>query len=157
VPLLKRSRELWLELNKRTGKDIFQATGGLYISPPENPRREEEIAKIHNLTIEMLSGTQVKERFPVIEVPDSWKACYEADAGFIVPEWSIPAYANIAREHGAELHENVQVVDWFVEKDRVVVRTSTGERFVGDKLVVCVGAWAQDIAKVEGLKITSSR
>ena len=36
VPLLKRARELWLQLNERTGKEIFFATGGLYINPPGN-------------------------------------------------------------------------------------------------------------------------
>ena len=51
VPLLKRSRELWLKLNERTGKTIFHATGGIYLNPPDKigAGKEEEAAKIHNL------------------------------------------------------------------------------------------------------------
>ena len=49
------------------------------------------------------------------------------------------------------------MIDWFVENNKVVVRTSEGKKFVGDKLVLCVGAWASDIAKIDSLKISSSR
>jgi hypothetical protein len=54
--LLKRSRELWIKLNERTGKTIFHATGGLYLNPPDkdDSRREEEAAKIHNLDYQIL-------------------------------------------------------------------------------------------------------
>jgi sarcosine oxidase len=41
VPMLKRSRELWLQLNKEAGKQIFFETGGLYLNPPEADNKEE--------------------------------------------------------------------------------------------------------------------
>lgn len=55
-----------------------------------------------------LSRKGLKERFPIFDdVPEDWIAMYEHEAGFIATEWAIKAHADIARQHGAELHENV--------------------------------------------------
>ena len=97
MPLLKRARELWMDLNEKTGREIFHATGGVYLNPPTNIQKEKQVAQIHNLDVELLSTDQLRQRFPIFTVPDGWTALYEPAAGFIVPEWSIPAYVNIAQ------------------------------------------------------------
>ena len=77
------------------------------MSTLENKRKEEECSKIHNLKYEILDSKQIRERFPVFDVPEGWTGFYEEAAGFVVPEWAIPAYADIAKENGAVLHEKV--------------------------------------------------
>ena len=125
VPLLRRAHVLWHELNKKAGKTIFHQTGGVYVNPP-GCVSEEPAAKLHNLKHEVLTAAELKKRFPVFDVPEDWTALYEEAAGLICPEWAIPAYEKIARDKGAELHENVKVVDWSVTDNKVTVRCADG-------------------------------
>ena len=127
------------------------------MSTSANKRGEVECAKEHNLKYEVLDSKQIRERFPVFEVSEGWSGFYEESAGFVVPEWAIPAYADIARKNGAELHENVQVVDWSIENDKVIVYTSNSQKFIGDKLVLTAGARIKALAKLDDLKIQVTR
>ena len=142
MPLLKRSRDLWLQLNKQAGKQIFFETGGIYLNPPNSGDREEQAAIKHNLAHEILSAEEIRTRFPAFQVPDGWTALYEEAAGLIVPEWAIKAHAELARENGAELRENVKMESWRAEDDCIRVETSCGESLTADRLVITAGAWA---------------
>ena len=146
VPLLKRARELWLELNKQVSMPIFYETGGLYISNASTGLVQDSIAaaNLHDVPYELLDATELTKRFPIFQVPEGTIAMYEPLAGFIVPERAIQAYINIAREHGAYLHENTKVIDWKETENGVAVETDQGI-IVGDKLVICKGAWTTEV------------
>lgn len=158
VPLLKRARAGWLELNARTGKPIYQPVGGVYLAPPgaDFVRLSHEAALAHDLEVELLDAAEARSRFPVFDVPDDYTALVEAPAGFVVPEWAIEAYASIARASGAVLHECVEVHGWEVSANGVHVRTSDGP-LIGDGLVLTAGAWTQGLSRAPGLTIRPSR
>ena len=158
VPLLKRARTLWLELNKDTGRQIYHPVGGVYLAPPgaDFVRLSHEAAMQHELDVELLDAKAVRSRFPVFDIPDDWSALVESPAGFIVPEWSVSAFADIALRHGAELREGVQVLGWDTTASGVRVETTAGV-VDGDRLVLTGGAWAQGLAGIDGLHVRPSR
>lgn len=158
VPLLQRARVLWLELNESSGRDIYQAVGGVYLAAPgaDFVRLSYEAAMQHDLDVELLDAEAVRARYPVFDIPDDWSALVESPAGFIVPEWSIAAYADISRSHGADLREGEQVLGWDANAGGVRVETTTGV-VEGDGLVLAGGAWAQGLAGVEQLRVRPSR
>jgi sarcosine oxidase len=147
VPLLKRSRKLWMELNKDAQDQIFFETGGLYISNKTSGLVQDSIASAdaHDVPYEMLDVEALRVRYPIFQVPDDTIAMVEPLAGMIVPERAIAAYIEIAMKHGADLREQCKVLSWKESQTEVVVETDQGT-MKGDKLVICKGAWTSEIS-----------
>ncbi|MCH2136098.1 MAG: N-methyl-L-tryptophan oxidase [Phycisphaerales bacterium] len=158
VPLLKRSRDLWLSLNERTARPIYQPVGGVYLAAPgaDFVRLAHAAAVEHGLDVELLDAADVRDRFPIFRVPEDWIALVERPAGFVVPEWAIEAHAQIARQHGAQLRDGVQVHGWSANGAGVQVDTTEGS-IEADGLVLTAGVWSRELAQVEGLGIRPSR
>ena len=148
VPLLKRARECWMELNESVDDQIFFETGGLYISNKTSGLVQDSIASAdaHQVPYEMLTATELRKRFPIFDVPDDTIAMYEPLAGMIVPERAIAAYTAIAKKHGAELHEHCKVISWEETTSGAGVLVETDQGTIeGDKLVICKGAWTTEV------------
>ena len=143
VPLLKRSRELFLELNRESADPIFHATGGIYIGIEggEFVEAAQIAAQIHDIEFERLDAAAIRNRFPAFEIPDDFVGLFESGAGWIVPELAITTHVEAARRHGADIREHVNVQSWKAEGDGVRLMTSAGD-FTADRLIISSGAWA---------------
>jgi sarcosine oxidase len=143
VPLLRRSYELWRELERETGKQLLHITGSIDAS------RADEIVfagsrrscELHDLKHEVLSSAELSQRFPGYRLPDDIVAVFQPDGGFLVPESCVRAHADAAMAHGAELHEGVRVRAIEVTRDGARVRTDDAS-FDARSVVVSAGAWA---------------
>ena len=142
VPLLKRAYELWDDLEKESGLDVIEITGGLYLGPPEATilGGSRLAAETHGLPHERLGRAALAERFPVFQVPDHFEGFYEERAGYVVPERAMKAHATLARKDGAVLKEREALIEWKSEGEGVRVRTKKGE-YRADRLVLTAGAW----------------
>lgn len=143
IPLLRRSIELWHALNATTGREIFTRTGGLYMGEPggELVAGSLESARRHGLAHERLTPGEVRRRFGPFAIPDAWSAMLEPEAGFAVPEAAVRAFAELARQQGAELRTSEPVVGWRETAPGVEVRTARGT-YAAASLVIAGGAWA---------------
>ncbi|MEO8246147.1 MAG: FAD-dependent oxidoreductase [Chloroflexota bacterium] len=67
VPLLRRSYELWHELERLAGKELLIATGSLEGGPEDGPmfRGALEAAELHDLPHKVLDLSDLARRFPV--------------------------------------------------------------------------------------------
>ncbi|RDW19745.1 N-methyl-L-tryptophan oxidase [Oceanobacillus chungangensis] len=147
VPLALRSQELWNELEKKTHLKIFTQAGAMGFGPKGNaPFIDEAIASgiEYNLEVDHLSGAEMKDRFPGLNVPDDYNAFYEPNSGFLYSENCIQAYRELAEHHGAELSVNNPVVDIEAYEDGVKVVTNK-DTFTANKLIICSGAWNKEI------------
>jgi sarcosine oxidase len=158
VPLLKRAYELWHELEAISGQKLLYLTGGLYIGPQsgELVAGSLECARRHALAHELLDRQELARRFPQFQVPGDYVALYEAQAGFLLPERVISAYAEAALRAGAQLHGREPVLDWSASARGATVRTTRGE-YRADKLVFCGGAWSGRLLKDLGANLTVTR
>ena len=109
VPLLRRSRERWMELNDRCDHPVFYETGGLYMSKQDAAFAPDSIAAAvkHNLPHEVLDADTIRERWPVFDITDDMVGIHEPLAGLIVPERAIAAHIEIAQSLGANLRTGV--------------------------------------------------
>ena len=146
VPLLKVARELWNDLNDIFEKKVFFETGGLYLSNKAEGIVQDSVAaaKKHDVPHYLLDSEEIQKSYPVFSIPENTIAMFEPLAGMIVPERAIEAFINIAIEHGADLRQNVKVLNWHETDNGVEVETSEGI-VKGDKLVLCKGAWTKEI------------
>lgn len=142
VPLLRRSFELWRDLETVAGERLLRVTGALDAGPEgaavfEGSRRSCEE---HDLPHEIWDAATLMQRVPAWRVPVQMKAVFQPDGGFLAPERCIEAHVARARALGATVHTHERVLDWQVSRGAVRVRTDLSTYEAG-QLVVAAGAW----------------
>ena len=158
VPLLRRAYELWHELERASGQTLLHLTGGLYMGPPRGELVSGALsaAREHHLPHELLSRSQLAERFSQFTVPDDFVGVLEPNAGFLLPERVISAHAELAMRAGAELHGREEVIDWEADATGGTVRTRRGT-YRADHLLFCGGAWSAQLLRDLGVELVVTR
>ena len=148
VMLLKRSYELWREIEQRTGEHLLHITGSLDIGPVDAWVFKGALrsAMEYELEHEVLTGLELARRFPGYQLPHDIMALYQPEGGFLAPEKCITAYCFAAMTHGAEIHGREAVLHWEPLPGGEGVRVHT-ERAIyeADSLVVTAGAWNDEM------------
>ena len=75
VALLRRSYELWNQIEKDSGQKLLYVTGGAYVGLPgsELVSGSLQAAQQHGLEHDMLDRAQLADRFPQFNVPDDYE------------------------------------------------------------------------------------
>jgi sarcosine oxidase len=143
VPLLRRSRELWLELNEKFDRPSFDTTGGLFMGHPSGRAMTgmQSASREQDVEIHMMTPEEVRAKYPSFKIPDGWEAIFDPNSATIFPEVAVEAHLNLAREAGAKLHFNEKMENWSASSDGVSVRTSDGT-YEADSLIITTGVWA---------------
>ncbi|MCB0257625.1 MAG: N-methyl-L-tryptophan oxidase, partial [Anaerolineae bacterium] len=155
VPLLRRAYELWADLETEAGEQLFHKTGGLDIGPPGSHVVEGSLRSCqeHDLPHVVLNGAEVNARYPAYNLPADYRAIYQPNAGFLLPERSIVAFVNGAFRFGGEVHAREAVLGWEPAGNGVRVTTDHGVYEAGS-LVITAGAWSsRALPWLEGLAV----
>jgi sarcosine oxidase len=149
VPLLRRSYELWRELEREQGEQLLHVTGCLHVGAPGTAVVEGCLrsCREHGLEHEALDAEQLMSRFPAYRVPAETLAVLDTEGGFLVPEKCTTAHAAGARAAGADLREGEAVTGWEAAGERVRVRTDQGNTYVAARLVLTAGSWNGKLAQ----------
>lgn len=158
VPLLKRSLALWRELNEVSTLRPFVRTGGLYAGLPtsETVSCSLAAARTHGLEHRALEREQIRAEFPQFDLPPSYVAMFEPDAGYIVPEHAVALMATEAIRHGAEIHACERTLGWEASAAGVRVSTERGT-YHAARVVFCCGAWTSGIVAELGVELRVTR
>lgn len=143
VPLLRRSYELWRNLENLSGERLLFVTGGIDAGLPtsETIKGSLRSCKKHHLQHELLDAATLHSRFPGYRLPPDFVAVYQPDGGFVLSERCIVAYVTAAQELGAEIHGHERVIEWKPHRNGVSVHTDRGN-YRARKLVITAGPWA---------------
>jgi sarcosine oxidase len=155
VPLLRRAYELWRELEERSAERLLHITGSIDAGPDifeASVRSCEE----HDLPHEVLTGAELRRRFPAYHLPEDMSALLQPDGGFLLPERCIVAHAHAAESLGAFVHTDERVVDWEPAGDGVRVRSERGV-YEAQRLVLCAGAWSETVARLPAGLVEAER
>jgi sarcosine oxidase len=158
VALLKRAYVLWEELEAESRQKLLHITGGLYLGRPDSELVTGSIsaAKTYGLPHELLSGDELRRRFPPFHVPDGTLAFYENQAGFLLPEAVVSTHAELAMRYGAELHGHEGALEWFGGTGGVTVRTAK-QTYHAERLIITAGAWTPRLLMELGLHLKVTR
>jgi sarcosine oxidase subunit beta len=109
LPLARRPRPLWDDLNRLLGEDVeFEATGHIKLARSEADMAELECyadsARQHGLELILLGANAVREELPWLG-PKVVGASLSPSDGQANPRVVGPAYARLARKRGAEIRE----------------------------------------------------
>jgi sarcosine oxidase len=148
VPLLRRSYELWHELEALAGRELLITTGSLEGGPEDGPmfRGALEAAELHDLPHEVLSAVEMSARYPVYRGLDpATRVVWQPDGGFLLAEETMHAQHEGAADAGAELHWNEPVISWEPTPAGGVSVTTGRATYEADRLVICAGPWARHL------------
>ena len=155
VDLLRRSYELWREIQAEAGEQLLHIIGSIDAGPADSRvfQGAWRSAKEHDLTHEVFTGPELRRRFPGFNLPPETLALFQPDGGFLLPERCVANYVMAAQAHGAEVHGREQVLDWEPHFGGVRVRTIY-DTYTADKLVIAAGAWADHfVPELRGLTV----
>lgn len=148
APLVKRSHEIWKELEGRTGDSLFGQVGFLAISSePSQPSAADYVAR--TLAVARRSGTrheliapeEARRRYPWLSVADGDRVYFEPEGGYLHPERCVEAQLRLAAAAGARLVLDTRVEAIHPHAGHVEIRTGKG-RILAGRVVVSAGAWA---------------
>lgn len=142
VPLLRHAYAGWDDLSQRSGLELLQRTGCLYLGSPGGDLITGSLrsAKEHALECDLVPPQEIAARFPAFRAPDSLAALWEADAGFVLCERALACLQEQALRRGADLRGRTRVLSWSADARSVRVETSSGV-FAATRLILAAGAW----------------
>lgn len=159
VPLLQRAYEGWRTLEAESGRSIMELCGGIYLGDPGDITfvGSRAAAELHGLPHEILDADEVRRRFPTMNPADDALAVYEADAGYVRPEETTIANAEVAARKGATLRFHEPVTHWQTTPGGGVEVVTTHGTYGADRLVVTPGPWAKQVLPELNLPLAIDR
>jgi sarcosine oxidase len=156
VPFVRRSHEIWRELEAATGRSLMRNVGGLIYGSPSRRAPAHgagdflqttiDVAKRHGIAHEVLDAARLSDRFPQFRLRGDETGYFEPEAGYVHPEACIAAQLEQARAAGAQIRTGEQVLDWQAGREGVCVTTDRS-RYEADRLVLCAGSWLPGLVK----------
>lgn len=156
VPLLRRAFAGFRTLEQESGRELMTLCGGIYLGDPGDVTftGSRDTALLHGLDHEVLHATEVHERFPTMNPAPDALAVYETNAGYVRPEETTIANAEVAVRHGATLRLGERVRSWSATPGGGVTVTTDAATYGADRLVLTPGAWAPVL--LDGLAVALS-
>ncbi len=143
VPLARRAREKFDALPVPFGASpLVVQTGALMLGEPDSEMIQGTLksARLHNVPHELVDADHIRKRWRMYEPFDEMVGVYEPGGALLMPERIVLLNLNLARESGAEIVLNEQVVGWDQVGEGVEIRTATRTVSAG-QLVLSAGAW----------------
>lgn len=158
IPLLKRSLELWKELQKSSDRKFHYPIGCLYIGERGADWLSETIdgAREQEVRHEVLDEHELRERFPQHRLNGGEFGLLDTDGGLLRPELGVRAAVRAALAAGAKLHQGCAVECITLDSSGVDITVGgTVHRF--DAAVVTCGAWGTRMIDVASPQFTARR
>ncbi|MFF7709949.1 N-methyl-L-tryptophan oxidase [Pseudomonas sp. NPDC007930] len=144
VPLLKRARVLWRELEAQTGQALLHLNGGLTIGHPADEAIARVLQSIEQFAIDhqRLAPAEARARFPAHRFSDDEVVIFDRESGYLRPELAVTSALRRARDLGAEVHGHSPVARVEQRGDGVWLELAGAwQRF--DKVLVTAGGWVK--------------
>ena len=157
--LMKSSYACWRDLERESGRELLFTTGSVTVAPVGheyviNTRASLDAAGIES---ELLDKQEMASRLPQFRIePHTMIALWQKDGGFLHASECISAHLDMAKNQGAEIRENTEVmtVDWKASSPVVVCKD---KRYEGKKVVATVGPWTKQLLPELDLPLTVTR
>ncbi|MCE9522976.1 MAG: N-methyl-L-tryptophan oxidase [Alphaproteobacteria bacterium] len=149
TPFAQRSFALWDRLSAETGETLVTRCGLLVLGgvlphathvPLGFLETTIAAARSYGIAHEILSGAQVRSRFPAYEQFADERAYFEPGAGYGDPERVVAAQLSRAAALGAQVRLNAPVLSIVRDGGGVMVRTER-ETVRAAHVVLAAGAW----------------
>jgi len=156
IRLAHRAATRWPALAEELGRPVDYVRNGLVVvvDADDAPIMEEVVGTQRRVGVD--TGTivpaEISRWIPDFDTEGVALAAYERQAGYADPYSTAVAFAQRARELGAEIYQETTVTG--IEDGPTARRVVTGGGSIRTPLVVnCAGAWAPSIARMVGVEL----
>lgn len=147
MPIVKRSNELWEELELKGGRQLRRKVGTLLLGAATDMQIEHALqaAREWDLEHEIYGIEEMRKLFPQFSMADGGVGIWDAGAGVISPERSISVAVEQAVRAGATAREFTAVSAVDERADGVTLRLESGESLDFDRVLVACGGWTTQL------------
>ncbi len=166
VPLAMRSHQLWREMERETGRTLFNACGGLVIAREDAPSRMHDqrdflgntfrAAEAFGIPHERLSAREITSRFPQFLLRGDECGYFEPGAGYLDPEACVSAQLSLATGLGATLNAGETVQHIAHVNGKTTVDTDRAQYAAGTT-IVAAGPWVPQLLPAFAASLTVRR
>jgi len=153
VPLVRRSHEIWRELELATGSELLTQCGGLVLGTHQGQGQHNiqdflaetvAAARLYDIEHEELTMEQLRNRYPQFHLAGGEEGYFEPSAGYLRPERCVQVQLDAARNRGAQLNFDEQIISFHASSAAVEV-TSSKATYRADRLVLTAGPWMAEL------------
>lgn len=131
VGLAQEALAAWRALERETGEELLVLEGLIELGPTS-----EDALDACGVAWETLSPREVEREFGVRA---DGRALLQPEAGYVRADRARHAFLEVARRHGARVHERSRV--------------DSLDRLQADAIVVTAGAWARELLRAHGIEL----
>lgn len=145
VPLVRRSFELWRQLERDSNQTLLVPHPCLTIGDPagELIQGVRRSAAEHRLAVEELSSRDIERRFPAMQIGDESRVgLWEHDAGVLLVEPCVKAFQDQARTHGAQIRAESPIGGIDSTGGGWEIRLN-GRKFSTREVILTTGPWTR--------------
>ena len=149
---------LYNELEKISGQSCgLHRSGGVILA--DNNDRMDFLKMAHararylNIETELLTPSEAKKLFPLMEEKYFVGALYDKADGNLDPEGTTEAYAKSARIGGAEIYLQNRVVELKQRADHSWDVITEKGNITAEHVVNCGGLWAREVGRMVGIEL----
>jgi sarcosine oxidase/L-pipecolate oxidase len=156
VHMMQRAYQLWDELEKEVGEQLFKKTGLLLVGAVDGHEIGAVEASMgeHKLPFTRLNHQEIRQRFPTLKFDEHWEGLYDPEAGLLKADRCLRAFQDQLVKRGGVFHDGDEVIDFKASADGVKIRTASGVEFSAKGAAVCAGTWAKSFLDAHlGLKL----
>jgi sarcosine oxidase len=138
-----RSLPIWQELAQRTGKELFQPTGVLWLSNDADAYTMQllDVLIKNRMVCEKLSATEIHRRWPQFKFADVTWGVLEPESGLLMARQAVQTLVRNVVENGVEFaYASVRPPESSSHK-LDVVRTSAGDSVAAGIFIFACGPW----------------
>lgn len=149
IPAVRRSFELWRELEKSGGISLIIPTGGLDFGAEDSRTLAATIESMAEAGVpfRLMSPRRVAREFAGLKIPRGSTAAHQPDAALIRANEALAALQDRAAEKGADFHFSAPVESVQVRNEGggpVYTLRAGAETVQARRLIICAGAWTED-------------
>ena len=156
--MLKKSVEMYDKLQNEEGFQFdWKKTGSLRLASSNErlleAKRLATMARSFDLEMLIISPQEAKELFPLIEENGLHGAAFIPSDGYVDPSALCSAIANAARKYGAQINQNIAVLD-FITNDRRIKEVKTSNCvYEVENVILAAGMWSRELGAKLGIKV----
>jgi 4-methylaminobutanoate oxidase (formaldehyde-forming) len=156
--MARYSRDLYTRLEEETGLSTgFKQVGYLQLATTERRdeayRRETAYCRSVGMTKEILSPKEILDIVPMMKVDDIIHGFWTPDEGRANPVDVTMSMAKGARQKGAQIFEETEVVDFVVENGRIKGVVTPRGTIECEKVILASGLWGRELAAKAGVTV----
>ncbi len=158
IPIVLRSNEIWANLEKETGVNLYQPCGGLIYGSPDSQvinhgcfdflNKTISLAKEFKIEHKIFNCSKLRKKFPQFQFNGDEIGYYEPSAGYLLPEKCIQIQLELAKQNGSIVLPNTTIKS-FQSKNGLVELETEQELLYSEQVILCAGNWMSSLLNID--------